>query len=43
MSRSAGRSLRLTRNPRKLIRLELLFFVSLSLTVWALREFRGIL
>lgn len=43
MSRSTFTSLRVTRNPRRLVRLELLFLASLSLTVWAIRELRGIL
>lgn len=35
--------IRVTRDGRKLVHLELAFFAFLSLTVWAIRELRGIL
>jgi hypothetical protein len=34
---------RLTRDPHKFVRLEIAFFAFLSLTVWSIRELRGIL
>lgn len=43
MGRRGDAVIRVTRDGRKLVRLELAFLAFLSLTIWATREIRGIL